>query len=1167
MLNISFAGFLQDEGASPLDGAYYQAYFRKVNAGSSDPAWNTVRQTGADGYWAINLGDGDFLSQDGLADDGDEVVVAAWVGTDNVRTSVNKTALIFFVFTLAGGAAVYTQTITVYLNAGPTMSFNYSTDPIVRGDFVSFTNACTVGTSFGGGMEQQAEYQGVSIFPIGIAGGTLNFDDGAFYDFVAGENVAHQYNTTGNVTPYGSVDDLLGANDAWTGATIEVHYGPPVPGLTWPSPIIPGIAHDFTPDITDPDGRVTSVDYWVNGVQEATGYTAVQLFSWTFSESNRGPNTITQVVHYNDGFSSLTVQDDFEAEVVADVATILAGERILNLRWLFEITRPDATVHRISNTTTTAYTYNWEGRVREFSGLTLRYNPTGGVYAPSTLNFAMEKMGDALSPEDFRGSEIHLRIVCEDPYDPLYTQTLRSWRFIIEKVSEAYDLMRFSATDLLTYYLKGDFPNTPLVSTLYPYSTVPQNMCVPVTFGTAYIPLCPLINESGNVAYMLGRGNKNYTVTRVRSPREIGPKVEWTSASYSFLQDTIAHAFDGLTYKHLRPVIARSTPTGAVDSVGVFTNGEGMLPMPALFTHDGDYDSNPAVAIKQILLEFGIPSARLNHTSWTTRETEFDAEGLVFNGGFYYKEPREKVLARLLAHVDCYIVPGDVYELHRFSMTPAATVTPAEVEMLNGENFKYSPIVNETLETAGYVSWQKVGESQDATYKSILTAEASLAQQSTQEIQVPYFTDAASVSKSARLQLQRMFYKRGTATFRGLYSLLLLSPGNTVSIEDANYGWDGAFVGVVESLKIGADLSLDFQCGHYYSETNSPVDDWSSVASAAITFLTDLPQNSWSPVLQGPGSGETINPNRILGPLEMTDGPNRIIFDPASMVIDMVGADAGRLTLDGFNKIITAIDANGTKAYLSEGIWNVGTPDGGGTVDNEYPSRIAFGNAASGDVIPLDPPFRNFPKVFLAISSLRTYDAASKNQNQAWRVFAENVSESGFTVHSLLTREGVPTDVNVSRYMYTAPAEYVGNSVADTTAFDIHVRVNPYYIYYDDENWPMGYDRYQITYRLSYKRTVDSAYNLLGTWTRTAGTPTTPPWSWTTYVHTKSGLAPDNYNLRVELLSMTLLSSGKPGWWWSTDPAGLLYLKHVDYANQEDLDTDGEVLYIAVDGG
>ncbi|GIV03946.1 MAG: hypothetical protein KatS3mg015_2776 [Fimbriimonadales bacterium] len=110
MLNITFDGYILHAGAG-VPNAYYQAYFQSRNAGSSSSRWGPVKQADANGYYNFNLGDGDFLTQDGTAQVNDRVIICAWTGSSD-RTSLVNDKAAFIEVTLTS-AFVYTNSFVI----------------------------------------------------------------------------------------------------------------------------------------------------------------------------------------------------------------------------------------------------------------------------------------------------------------------------------------------------------------------------------------------------------------------------------------------------------------------------------------------------------------------------------------------------------------------------------------------------------------------------------------------------------------------------------------------------------------------------------------------------------------------------------------------------------------------------------------------------------------------------------------------------------------------------------------------------------------------------------------------------------------------------------------------------------------------------------------------
>lgn len=164
----------------------------------------------------------------------------------------------------------------------------------------------------------------------------------------------------------------------------------------------------------------------------------------------------------------------------------------LTVSWLFHVT------------TTGAVDYYWSTQARSwdgddysfmvdpdtFDGVSLRRpRAEEGIVAPNRLTFDVFNAGHTLTPGDFDGADVLVMLVLSDGTDEeLFCQ----WLFTAktEPVS-IYQRITFECVDFLQKYLRGSWPATPYVQDLWPSNDARINdrVCVPVPFGTAYVPL------------------------------------------------------------------------------------------------------------------------------------------------------------------------------------------------------------------------------------------------------------------------------------------------------------------------------------------------------------------------------------------------------------------------------------------------------------------------------------------------------------------------------------------------------------------------------------------------------------------------------------------------------------------------------------------------------
>jgi len=128
-LNVTFDGFCHmNDGSLSNSDVKYQGYFYKNNAGSSPSAWNAERVVESSGYWNINLGDGDWLGQEGDVNDGDYVTVVFWtpITSDNLDDCSQLNQWAAFRIQLIGND-VYTYDAQVKTNICPDLLWSMTT--------------------------------------------------------------------------------------------------------------------------------------------------------------------------------------------------------------------------------------------------------------------------------------------------------------------------------------------------------------------------------------------------------------------------------------------------------------------------------------------------------------------------------------------------------------------------------------------------------------------------------------------------------------------------------------------------------------------------------------------------------------------------------------------------------------------------------------------------------------------------------------------------------------------------------------------------------------------------------------------------------------------------------------------------------------------------------
>ncbi len=334
----------------------------------------------------------------------------------------------------------------------------------------------------------------------------------------------------------------------------------------------------------------------------------------------------------------------------------------------------------------------------------------------------------------------------------------------------------------------------------------------------------PIVITHGSKFYVLGPVSNSastffYTVSEIRSPREMGIKSTWSGGggtAGTFNQTTIKDA-SSFVWMGLRPKIADANNDGTLDSYGYWRNGESFLDMPTKFSRsDTSGYTSPADGLRYVLRDFGALDDDINTVTFETAKTTYGTWSLTWNGAFWRKDTRENILSSLLLQCHSYLIISDLIELYTYSKTSQKTVTKAEImkEADVGEgSFRYENVVNERPSDSGYIEFNIAGEAQDKFIKYLVPAQTTTNTISGEVLRLPFVQDTQNAQRLGTLYLQRKLLKIANVSFRGKSLLLNLNPGDMITINHADYG--GNYDVMVDSIKINKDCSIDFQCSRY----------------------------------------------------------------------------------------------------------------------------------------------------------------------------------------------------------------------------------------------------------------------------------------------------------------------------------------------------------------
>ena len=548
----------------------------------------------------------------------------------------------------------------------------------------------------------------------------------------------------------------------------------------------------------------------------------------------------------------------------------------------------------------TAHTF----KIVNFNGITLRRSKSEyGINAPNDVSFSIVNGSNTLTASNFKGGIVRIALVVDDGSGK---EVVGSWRFVIKSASPYNQQIDVTCEDFLQQYLRGTYPNTRLISEIFPANTdntiIKDNVCVPEVYGTAYIPLRSVYAGSARY-YLLGPAtDKTYTISEVRNPRATGAKITWASPAFAMTQSTQS------TWRVFQPIISASTGGGAVDSPGLWENGDTFWDIPTKFSEVGTVSvTSPADVIRRVLLNMGVMDYDLNGASFDTARTTFTSWGLEWNFAFYYKEDRAKVLSKLLAMCHCCLVVGEQISLQVLSAASVKTLTAVEVtkpDETGPSSFRYTDSLAEKVSDSGYVAWQQTGESQDLFLKAKVPAKSATDYPDSETIELPGVQDSQKIQKLGTLYYQRKLLKSADISANLKGTCLIVRPDDVVTVNYADFG--GTYNVLTDEVTIKPDASMDIRAIKF----SEVLDDWADLAPAAITVATDSTTNTYSPVYAGPDSpGSTNLPNALPGRLRIGQTTNYILLDPNSPLrISLYSSDVERMrfgNLNGFLDYVT----------------------------------------------------------------------------------------------------------------------------------------------------------------------------------------------------------------------------------------------------------------------
>jgi len=374
-LNITFDGYIYDNNSNLTGGIVkYQALFYPNGTASSSTKWNNVRTCEGTSYYNFNLGDSDFLGQNGVALQNSIVIITYWIGNTTDRNSLctGATKLEYWscIEILLTTDSVYSNDIQVLPNINPVVNWSLPSSGYV-GTLYTATNNSYDNHDWifnGNTLHHYKTRYGQNIQLINnIIESYYDWDDSTNNTFSGVSNASHSWSSAGNYDVELKITDECSdfSSDI---KSIVIKYNAPVPNIecvqanAFNHIVVPNTMVSFLYTGTDPDNKITSIEWTINDsglygntttnitdtrdsiVQHVDGLGT----SWCgvsnnlTAFTNPGSHDVSIIVHWNDGFEDKTInysetfiQDTFSGPTVnfnqvPSLATLSSGVAFTN---------------------------------------------------------------------------------------------------------------------------------------------------------------------------------------------------------------------------------------------------------------------------------------------------------------------------------------------------------------------------------------------------------------------------------------------------------------------------------------------------------------------------------------------------------------------------------------------------------------------------------------------------------------------------------------------------------------------------------------------------------------------------------------------------------------------------------------------------------------------
>jgi hypothetical protein len=478
-----------------------------------------------------------------------------------------------------------------------------------------------------------------------------------------------------------------------------------------------------------------------------------------------------------------------------------------------------------------------------------------GIMAPSSILIAVDNKGSSLVPTNFEGAAITVRLVIKadigiklssgitlssdiDLEASNVAETeISAWSFIVKSSYTMYQSLYLQCVDWLSNYMTGDYPNTPLISTLWTAANVPDdNVCVPKIWGSCYFPIrWTKADVTGDDLYVLGEYNtgETHTIVQCRDPITIGNTVYPENDSNNTFTITENKEANNGNYYSTATFIINDSGSNAFWERNIHPD------MPCKYSNSATVNTkNPIEQIKEILLDFGVPESKINNGAYLTAKEIWRGRGLRFNTPLWYKRPRTEVLAHMLMQCNTRLIVRDQIFFKVNSTASQHTINnswvlkPGEV----GEGmFTYRPMSITDYKDSGHILYRPSDKSIDDHLKVLVSAKTGTNYISDTTLDCLYIEDSSDAQKIGKMALQRLLFPKASITCVLKPKCLQVEVGDMLSIEGANYNALSNYNVLLDEMSINRDGSVQISATVFRDTLN----DWDDISVSTIVVIDD----------------------------------------------------------------------------------------------------------------------------------------------------------------------------------------------------------------------------------------------------------------------------------------------------------------------------------------